>query len=234
MADSSSVSVLVNIFTAPSAAFAALKERPNPWLALAIVIALAVAVSFLYLRSVDLPWMLDHVFSQNRNITDAQRDQLVDGALRFPALIYASSVISPPIQILALLAVVGLYFTAVSFATNDGVKFGHWFAMSAWALLPTAFGLAAAFVNLLVTDARFLPPEQLNPLSFANLLGIDLEGASQGQVALLSRDITLLWSILLFIVGYQVMSQRTLVRAATVVLAPIVVIVGIITALVAL
>jgi hypothetical protein len=235
MADSSSVSVLVNIFTAPSAAFAALKERPNPWLALLIVLGLSAAVSFLYLQVVDLPWMLDRQLSQGGQLTDAQREQMVDTALRISPTVYGViGIVTGSLWLLIVLAVVGLYFTAVSFATNDGVKFGQWFAMGAWALLPMVFGLAATFINLLVSDARFIAPEQLNPLSFANLLGIDMEGASPGQIALLSRDLTALWSVLLFVVGYQVFAQRSLVRAATVVLAPIVVIVGIVVVLVAL
>lgn len=235
MADSSSVSVLVNIFTSPSAAFRALKERPNPWLALLIILGLTAVVSFMYLQVVDLPWMLDRQLSQGGNLTDAQREQMVEGALRISPTVYGViGIVSSTLWLLIVLSVIGLYFTAVSFATNDGVKFGQWFAMGAWALMPMVFGLAATFVNLLVSDARFLAPEQLNPLSFANLLGIEMEGASQGQIALLSRDITALWCVLLFVIGYQVFSQRSLVRAATVVLAPIVVIVGIVVALVAL
>ena len=236
MADSSTVGILVNIFTAPSTAFAALKERPSPWLALLIVLGLSAAVSFLYLQVVDLPWMLDRQLSQGgAGITDAQREQLVEGALQISPTVYGViGIVSGTLWLFIVLAVIGLYFTAVSFATNDGVKFGQWFAMGAWALMPMVFGLAASFVNLLVSDARFLGPEQLNPLSFANLLGIDMEGASQGQVALLSRDVTALWCVLLFVIGYQVFAQRSLVRAATVVLAPIVVIVGIVVVLVAL
>ena len=235
MADSSSVSILVNIFTSPSAAFTALKERPNPWVALLIVLGLSAAVSFLYLQVVDLPWMLDRQLSQGASLTDAQRDQMVEGALQISPTVYGViGIVSTTLWLLMVLAVVGLYFTAVSFATNDGVKFGQWFAMGAWALMPMVFGLAATFVNLLVSDARFLAPEQLNPLSFANLLGIEIEGASASQIALLSRDITALWCVLLFVLGYQVFAQRSLVRAATVVLAPLVVIVGIVVILVAL
>lgn len=235
MADSSSVSVLANIFTSPTAAFTALKERPNPWLALLIVLGLSAAVSFLYLQVVDLPWMLDRQLSQGASLTDAQREQMVEGALQLSPTVYGViGIVTGTLWLFIVLAVIALYFTAVSFATNDGVKFGQWFAMGAWAVMPMVFGLLAAFVNLLVSDARFLAPEQLNPLSFANLLGIETEGASAGQIALLSRDITALWCVLLFVLGYQVFAQRSLVRAATVVLAPLVVIVGIVVVLVAL
>ena len=128
---------------------------------------------------------------------------------------------------------VALYYTGVSFATNDGTKFRQWFAMIAWSTMPIVFGLLASLVNLLVSDARFLPQEQLNPLSFGNLLGIDSEGMPLIQRILLSLDVTTMWSVVLQIIGYQVFTQRSIVRAAIVVLAPLaaIMLVGVLLAL---
>lgn len=226
MSDSSSVGVLSNIFTAPSVAFRSLKERPSPWLSLLILLVGYAAVSYLYLQVVDLAWMLDHQLAQGGNLTDEQRSQAVDAALRIsPAVYGVIGAVTSPLFVLIIVALVALYFGAVSFATNDGVKYGQWFAMISWALMPIVIGLAATFINLLVSDARFLPQEKLNPLSFGNLLGIDPEGATRGERALLGLDISAVWAIALLVLGHQVFTQRSIVRAATVVLAPIVVIV---------
>ena len=46
--------VLTNIFTAPQAAFAAIKERPSPWLPLLAVILSTCIVQFAYTQVVDL------------------------------------------------------------------------------------------------------------------------------------------------------------------------------------
>jgi hypothetical protein len=222
MSDTSSGSILTDIFTAPTAAFTALKERPNPWMALLIVIISYAAVSYLYLQVVDLPWMLDRQLSQGGNLTEEQRTQAVDAALQISPTVYGViGAVTTPLSILIVYALIALYFTGVSFATNDGVKYGQWFAMISWSVMPVIFGLAASFVNLLVADARFLPQEQLNPLSFGNLLGLNSEGAPIVQRILLSFDITTLWSVVLQIIGYQVFSQRSIVRAAVVVLGPV-------------
>jgi len=224
MADSSSVSVLVNIFTSPVAAFTALKERPNPWPALLIVLGLYAAVSYLYLQVVDLPWMLDRQLSQGGNLTEDQRTQAVDAALQLSPTVYSViGAVTTPLSILIVYALIALYYTGVSFATNDGVKYGHWFTMIAWSAMPVVLGLVASFVNMLAVDSRFLPQEQLNPLSFGNLLALNSEGAPMGQRVLLSLDITTLWTVMLQIIGYQVFAQRSVVRAAIVVLAPVVV-----------
>lgn len=227
MADGSSVGVLSNIFTAPSVAFAAIKERPSPWLPLLVLVIGYCVVSFVYMQVVDLAWLMDRQLMQaGANMTDEQRAQAVEGALRLSPTMYgAIGAVSSSISIVAIVALIALYFTGVSFATNDGVKFRQWFAMILWSMMPVVFGLIASFVNLLVNDARFLPQEQLNPLSFGNLLGIDGQGTPVVQRILLSLDVTTMWSVVLQVIGYQVFTQRSIARAAAVVLGPLVVIV---------
>jgi hypothetical protein len=235
MADSTSVGVLTNIFTAPSLAFASIKARPNPWLALLIVLGIYAAVSYTYMQVVDLPWLFDQQLSQAGNLTEDQRNQAVEAATQLsPAIYGVIAAVTSPLSILIILALTALYFTGVSFATNAGVKYGQWFAMVAWSMMPIVFGLLATFINLVVNDARFMTQQALNPLSFGNLLGIDSEGAPAGQTALLALDPTTLWAVILEIIGYQVLAQRSIVTAAIVVLAPVVVIVGIIVVVTAL
>jgi Yip1-like protein len=223
MSDSSSVGVLSNIFTSPTAAFAQLRERPNPWLALLILLVGYAAVSYLYLQVVDLAWMLDQQMAQGGNLTEEQRKQAVDAALQVSPVVYSViGAVGAPLSILIVVALIALYFTGVSFATNDGVKYGQWFAMITWALMPIVIGLAATFINLLVSDSRFIPQEKLNPLAFGNLLGIDMAGLPRGQKGLLSLDISSIWAVVLLVLGHQVFTQRSIVRAAIVVLGPIV------------
>ena len=235
MADSTSVGVLMNIFTSPASAFSAIRERPNPWVPLLLLSICTAAVSYLYLRSVDLAWMLDHQLAQGGNLTDEQRTQAVNAALQLPkGAYYVLGTLSAPLSYLIYYALIALYFTGVSFASNDGVKFGQWFAMIAWSMVPLLLGLAAAFVNLLVSDARFLPPEQLNPLSFSNLLAIDTTGSSTLERSVLALSVVTFWVVGLLVVGHQVLSQRSIVRSALVVLVPIAAIVALVTVIAAL
>jgi hypothetical protein len=225
MAASVSIDVLSNIFTAPQAAFAAIKERPNPWVPLLIIVLGTCAVQFAYTQSVDLAWMLDRQF-EAANMTPEQREQAVEGAMQIPPLAYGFIVAIPAaVAILVLYSLIALYYTGVSFATNDGVKFGQWLALIAWCSLPSVLGLIASLVNLAVSDARFLPAEQLNPLSFGSLLAIDPQGATTVERILLSLDVTVVWSTVLSILGYQAFTQSSIVRAAIVVLAPVTVVV---------
>ena len=225
MADSSSVGVLTNIFTAPQAAFAAIKERPNPWMPLLILILGTFAVQFMYMQSVDFAWLMDRTLEQG-GLPEEERRQAVDSMTQIPPTVLgAAQGIGGGLTILVICALIALYYTAVSFATHDGIKYGQWLALIAWCSLPTVFGLIASFVNLLVTDARFLPAEQLNPLSFGSLLALDGEGATTVERILLGLDVTVLWATVLQILGYQAFTQRSIVRATIVVLGPLALIV---------
>jgi hypothetical protein len=109
----------------------------------------------------------------------------------------------------------------VSFLTHDGVRLKQWFAFSAWCFLPIVFGLIASLINILVSDARFMAQDQVNPLAFGNLLAIDREGLTGLQRGLLSVDITALWSIVLCVLGYQAWTKRSTTLALAVVLGPL-------------
>ena len=225
MADSSTVSVLSNIFTAPQAAFGVIKERPSPWLPLLAIILFNCVVQFTYTQVVDLPWLIDNQLASS-GMTEAQRDQAVEGALQIPPLAYGFIAAVPSaIIILIVFALIALYYTAVSFASNDGIKYKQWLALIAWCSLPTVFGQLASLVNLAVNDARFMPAQSLNPLSFGNLLAIDPTGATVVETILLSLDVTTLWATVLQILGYQAFTQSSITKATAVVLGPLALIV---------
>jgi Yip1 domain len=236
MANTATLAIVTNIFTSPGEAFAAIKERPSPWLPLGLILLGYCAVSFLYLNAVDLPWLMDQQLQQaGGNLTDAQRTQAVEAAAQIPPAVYASiGAGASCLAILIVFALVALYYTGVSFATNSGIKYKQWFALIAWCSLPIVFGLLAAIVFVLVSDVRFVPQQSLNPLSFGNLLAIDPAGAPTLQRVLLQLDPTTIWSIVLSVFGYQSFTQRSTVHAALVVLAPLFVIVLLVTVLTAL
>jgi hypothetical protein len=226
MADSTSVGVLSNIFTAPSLAFSAIKERPNPWLPLLVLMTGVFLQQFLYMQAVDFPWLMDQQLQQAGGMTEAQRAQTVDAMTQLPqSVIGAIQGVSGAITILAVYALIALYYLGVSFATNDKTKYQQWLALIAWCSLPSMLGIIASLVNLQVTDARFLLPTQLNPLSFGSLLNLDPQGATFVETILMSLDVTILWSTVLQILGYQAFTQRSIAFSTAVVLGPLALIV---------
>jgi hypothetical protein len=233
MADSSNVSILTNIFTAPNDAFASLKERPRLLLPMLLLIVSFTVVSFYYLSHVDMGWFLDNQLRQGgAQLTDAQREQALTAAAKIPPVVYGSiGALSTNFFVFLVMAIVAGYYALVSFITGDGVTYKQWFALLVWCVLPQLLGQIAVLVNMSINDPRFMPQDSINPLSFGNLLSIDRTGVSTVQRVLLGIDVTAIWTLVLQVLGYQAFSKSSLVRAAAVVLGPLALIVAIITLL---
>jgi hypothetical protein len=227
VAESSSFSIAMNIFTAPSQAFAELKERPRVWFPLLLMIIGYSAVMFSYMNSVDIGWFMESQNAANPNMTEEQREQTAEVAANVSPWVYGA--IFALITVLSTVLVLflsALYYTIVSFATSDGVKLKQWFALGCWCMLPQALGLVAQLVNLSVTDARFMLQDAVNPLAFGNLIGVERTATTPiVQRILLGLDLTIIWSVALTVIGYQQWTKKSLVTTIMVVLGPLAVIV---------
>jgi hypothetical protein len=137
----------------------------------------------------------------------------------------AIGAVTSSLGLVIVFALYALYLLAVGTVTKAGIKYSQWFGLCLWCALPVLLGLLATIVFLLTNDVRFMAQEALNPLSFGNLLSIEAEGAPTFQRVLLSLDPTSIWSLVLSILGYQAFTRRSIVHAALVVLAPILLIV---------
>jgi hypothetical protein len=186
------------------------------------------AVSFYYLSHVDIGFLVDNQLrSSNANLTDAQREQAVAAATKLPPLFYDAIGVLAPSAVFLILFLVASYFTIVSFATGDGVKLKQWFALLCWCTLPQVLGTIAQLVNMVVNDPRFMLQDSIDPLSFGNLLSIDRTGAPTVQRYLLGLDVTLIWSLVLQVLGYQSFTNKPYATSAAIVLGPIALIVAI-------
>jgi hypothetical protein len=226
MADSSYVALATNIFTAPSEAFAALKERPRVLLPVLVLLIGFSVVSFYFLSHVDMAFFLDNQLRANgSNLTDAQREQAVAAAAKIPPLVYGAFGALSSCAIFLLYFLVACYYTIVSFVTGDGVRLKQWFALICWCALPQVLGMLAELVNMTVNDPRFMLQDNINPISFGNLLSIDRTGAPMVQRILLGIDITAIWTLVLQILGYQSFTKSSYVKSAAIVLGPLALIV---------
>jgi hypothetical protein len=228
MADASYVALATNIFTAPNEAFAALKERPRVLLPVLVLLIGFSAVTAYYLTHVDIGFFVENTLrSSNQNLTDAQREQAVAAAMKFPRFVWGAFGVLRASAAFLFFFLVASYFTIVSFVTGDGVRLKQWFALLCWCALPQALGIIAQLVNLVVNDPRFMLADSINPLAFGNLLSVDPLGKPTVQRFLLGIDITAIWTVVLQVLGYQSFTKSSFVKSTAVVLGPIALIVAI-------
>lgn len=227
MAKDSSWAIAANVFTAPNDAYPVIKELRKALLPILALIVSLSAVSFAYTGSVDMSWLVEQqLAASNAELTAEQREQAARAAASMPVGVYgAIGAVSSSAIVLLVLFLSALYYTGVSFVTNDGVKLKQWFALLCWCSLPIVLGVVAQLANLLVNDSRFMTQDELNPLAFGNLFGIDRTGAGFVERMLLGFDVTALWSMVLMILGYHAWTGGSIVKAAAVVLGPLALIV---------
>jgi hypothetical protein len=233
MAEKSSLAVAVDLITAPKQAFAEIKERPRVWLPLVLLSVSLAAVSFAYMTSVDLGWYFDQQLQQSApDLTELQREEMVRVQTSLGGTtLGAIGAVTSPLGLVLGLFIYALYLMGVGFVIKDGVRLKQWFALLSWCSLPIALGVVASLINILVGDARFMAQDQINPLAFINLLGLDREGLTPIERGLLSIDITTIWATVLCVLGYQAWTNRSLAVAIAVVLGPVALIIGLVTLL---
>lgn len=223
MAEHSSLATAANIFAAPNEAFEAIKSRPTVLLPIIVLVLGYSAVSMAYMHSVDLPWFMEQqIAGAPAEMSAAEREQAIRAASAIsPTTLGAIGSVTSSIFILTCIFLMALYYTGVSFATNDGIKLKQWFSLTCWCTLPVALGILASLVNILAGDARFMAQEEINPLGFGNLFGIEMESPSVMQRILFGLDLTSMWALVLMVLGYQAWTRRSILAAVAIVLGPL-------------
>ena len=201
-------SILVNIFTAPREAFAALAVRPTVLLPILALVLLNAGLVAWYYTEVDTLWML--------------QTTLEDAGQEVPPGL--AETLSAVLQILFVLLLAAGYFSLVSLFGNDGVTFKRWLSLAAWSTMPTLAGVLSAIVNVAVNDATHMRPSELNMLSFANLLGIDPAGDGGVSAVLLSLDVTAVWALALMTFGYALWTRRSAAVSLAIIAGPLVIV----------
>jgi hypothetical protein len=217
------MSQIVNIFTAPAEAFRALREKPTFLLPIAALIVVSCSVIVWYYNAVDMVWFMQRSLEQSAaDIPADQRAQILEQIENTPRGVTAGvSAVAAALLVIVLLLLTAGYLTLVSMFTNDGFKFGRWFSLVSWSSFPVVLSSLASLVNLAVNDPTHMPAEELNPLAFRNLLGLD--GSATGLYAALLQysDPTSLWALALMVLGYRQWTGKSLEKAALIVTAPL-------------
>lgn len=228
MADQSTLTVAVNIFASPNEAFAAIRERTRFWFPLLLILVGLFAVTFIYTNGVDILWSTEQqIRASDPDLTDAQIEQVVAATASIPQT--ALAVIGAAATVLVVLVIYllyALYLKIVSAVLKDGILYKQWFGLVAWCSMPALLSSLATLVNLLANDITLMPQTEINPLSFVNLFGLDMESAGTVDQIVANLDITSAWALILTILGYRAWTGKNLALAAFIVTAPYILIVG--------
>jgi hypothetical protein len=215
------LAVSVALATAPSSAFAELRERPRFWFPLVISIVATVVMGYWYYSVVDVEWLKANVFGANPN-PDAAKHAAAMAMMTRTTLLW-SSVVGALIITPIFLLIQALLLWLAAKATKVSLGFKHWFTMACWTSLTGLLGFVVAAILLIMSDTNQIAPGVTTALSLNELVFHKPMGSpGQGLLDAISIPSLLSWGLM--IIGVRTWTQRSWGFSAAFVLVPIVVI----------
>ena len=218
----SAFETFISMFTEPSRAFATVEKRSMVWLPLLFTLFGTSVLLVWYFQSVDFPWLLDRMTA---NIPDqAVREKAK--AFMTKSTMQVSSVSGAVIVTPLVYTLYAVYFLLVAKIKKLDFGFTKWFSCAAWSYLPGLLVLPLGAMQILMANNGQLGLDQLNPLTL-NQLFFHIEMGHPWASLLESINITLIWSAVLMVLGFQVWSKLSRSTSVIVVMLPLGVIYGV-------
>jgi hypothetical protein len=202
------VDLAIALATAPSSAFAELRERPKFWFPLFLVVLSSAGLVFWYYSVVDIDWYKQAVLAATPDFQALDDDQRsVALAMMTPQTLKWGSTASVIIflPIIFLLQALCLWLAAKVTKVPQGLK--HWFALVSWCSLPMLLGTVVAAILLFLTETPQIAPGVMQQLSLNELLFHVPPGPGYGLISSISIPAILGWALMIF--GVRVWSQRS-------------------------
>jgi len=221
------LSVAANLVTAPSSAFAELRERPRFWFPLLLIVVTSMFVIGWYYSVVDIEWLKELMFANNPKIQQLPADQRA-AAMNMMSrnTLLFGSLFGILVGVPFFYVITALYYLLVASITKVPLGFKHWFTLVSWTALPGLLGTVTAVIFLLLRGNDQITPGVLQPLSL-NELFFHLPLGAKGQTFLEAVNIPAILSCVLAIIGLRVWTQRSWQYCAIVALVPVALVWGI-------
>jgi hypothetical protein len=228
----SAFSILGQVFTEPSKAFATLRERSNPALPLLLLILGSAALMVWYYQVVDMPWLIDQMLAASPQGDDPAARAAMQQFMT-PTMMTVTTTLSIAIMLPIVLLLSAVYLLLSAKVIGSDIGFGKWFCFAAWASVPGLLALPAGAVVLLMASNGQIGQNEINPLSL-NQLFFHLPLGQRWTGLLDTIHLPMLWSLLVSALGYRVWTGKSMATSAIVVALPYLLIFGIWAAVLAL
>jgi len=222
------ISNFINIYVSPSETFYEIKNRPNFLYPLFLLILGSAVILFLYYSLVDFNWMNEQIILMSgADLSTEEKEQMRDGlAMMSPLMQGTITIIGASIGLLIYILLLSLYLFLVSMVINDNNRYKNWFSVVCWSFMPMLFTVLASGINIILMSNNQFRLDELNPLSFNNLF-FRLDFDSGLKPLLDSLDLTLIWIVVLLVVGYQKITNKSWLTSTLIVLLPYTLVYGI-------
>ncbi|MFM1895433.1 MAG: hypothetical protein RLZZ385_507 [Pseudomonadota bacterium] len=220
------LAIAINVFAAPSEAFAALQRKPTVLFPLLITIIATVLIYAWYFQTVDYDWYVDDIISRMGNANAEQQEQIRTAMTQqSQTVMTVTSTIGGAISILLVYTLQAGYLALVSALGGDGIRFRQWFSLISWTSLPYLLVVLVMAVNIIMSPNGQLSIYEANSLSLSSL-GISGGDSMIMRGILDGTNLPMFWSVALTVMGYHQWLKCSWTKGIAVVLAPYAVILG--------
>lgn len=225
---------LTDIVAAPGKALDEAKRHVAwLWWPLGITIVSLIAVFTFYYSWVDFDWLVDEIIRQNvpPGADPAQAEQMRQYIT--PGMQIGSTIVGIVVATFVIYAIQSAYFHLVNKVAGDPeIRYGQWFAFSAWTGFVGIFNTLAILVVILMADTNQVGPQELAPLSL-NALLIHAEPGSSWATWGQSLTLVHFWIIGLMAYGFARWTNSSMVKSTLIAVAPWALVFGIWAAIIA-
>ncbi|MFV1983821.1 MAG: YIP1 family protein [Thiohalomonadales bacterium] len=222
------ISNFINIYVSPSETFYAIKNRPSFLYPLILLIFGSAIILLSYYSLVDFEWMNEQIILMSgTDLSTEEKEQMRDGlAMMSPLVQGIVTIIGASIGLVIYILLLSLYLLLVSMIISDDNSYKNWFSVVCWSFMPMLFTVLASGINISLMSNNQFRLDELNPLSFNNLF-FRLDFDSAIKPLLDSLDLTLIWVMVLLVIGYQKITNKSWLTSTIIVLLPYTLVYGI-------
>lgn len=217
-----SAAILRDIFFAPRRAFRAIEQRPRVWVPLLLLAVCWSGFWIWYYGTVDFPWVLNHIIEQ-----EVTKDPGNEGSIRGvmggwrPGAFSTISILTIFFAIGATALLMSVYLLFISAISDEPFSYRQWLAFNFWTAIPGLVSVAIMTVMALVAPDNRTPPDELNPLTLNNLV-FHLDVKHPLKQMLDAVDLTLIWSVVLGVIGYREWMKKSWTASVATMVIPVV------------
>ncbi len=211
---------LTQVFYEPSAAFAALKERPRAWLPLLVLFLASIGILVWHFQTVDMDWM------RNNALPPDMPPEQREAAARMMAggTMMGMGIAGMVVGTLVIFSLYGVYYWLAGKLAGMELSFKSGFALAAWSALPSLIGVPLMALQI-VTSKGQLALENADMLSLNFLLVHAAPHTAWAGIAS-AMKLTDIWVIALSTIGLRTWTGKSTTTCAIIALLPYVLIYG--------
>ena len=211
---------LTQVFYEPSAAFAALKERPRAWLPIILLWVGALTVMVWYFQTVDMDWMMNNSFPPDM---PADQREVASKAMS-RGVMMGMGIAGVLVGTLVVFALYGFYFWLAGKLASMELSFKSGFALAAWASLPGLISVPLTALQIATSKGQ-LALENAEMLSI-NYLFVNAAPNTPWFSLASTVKLTDLWFIALCTIGLRTWTGKSTSTCATISALPYIVVYG--------